>query len=269
MTENFEILKNKKIEELYIPGTHDSACYSMNYNTRSTLYSKLDFLFQLIGPLFCITNKFTQTQSMSIYNQLMLGVRFLDLRICMYDGVYYCSHSYMCGPLENYLYQINKFIDENPGEVIIVGYKPDYPHRNSITDPDDLHRFIRGSLRHVNQNNLDSLKNMSLSNILTGGNIVLWNEFPSMWLDVRNIEGFKVKYNGITDNNYNLGVDCVITPGSETNYLMDSIKLYSVQVNKFIVGNVKQSPKLFCVYSFDYLDKELCDYIISLNLMNK
>lgn len=268
--------QEKTLVELYIPGTHDSSCYSVNYNPFTTLYSNLSSLYKFLGLIPCITNKFTQTQNIDIYDQLKLGVRFLDLRISYFNDIYYCSHTYLCGPLIDYLEQIKKFNVENPNEVIIVRYKADYNHRNTIINLNELHKYIVSNLgpkvntgcdTYIKSSNGDYMNmNMKIKDIVRNGPILVFNDFETIWLNVSNFNDFEKKYNeSINNKQIKLGLDCVITPNNSSNYFTESIKKYSESIKNFFINNIYKDKKLFTVYSFDYIDKQVCDYIISLN----
>ncbi len=62
-----------KISRLSIPGTHDSA-------THFSIPGKIQAEFA------------SKCQSWSIYNQLMAGIRFLDMRVCYDDRDLYMAH---------------------------------------------------------------------------------------------------------------------------------------------------------------------------------
>lgn len=87
--------------DLSIPGTHDSAA--------------------------TVANMFTQCQSNDIMNQLLFGVRFLDLRVKEVKGSLHLYH----GPvsqkqsLESALNQIKDFLHSHSKEALIVSLKPE------------------------------------------------------------------------------------------------------------------------------------------------
>src|SRR5574343_427291 len=124
---------NRSVKDLYIPGTHDSTAYHIDFNILTNLYKGLSPMFQFLGIFPCIVEKFTKTQKATIYEQLCLGVRFLDFRISLYNNVYYCSHTYLCGHLDEFLDQIKKYHSENPREPIFLRYSVDYEHRQTIS----------------------------------------------------------------------------------------------------------------------------------------
>jgi 1-phosphatidylinositol phosphodiesterase len=100
---------NTKINEMYIPGTHDSGA----------LYS-----------FFGISGK---CQSYGIKDQLNMGVRFLDIRLQLRDDKLAVVHSFVDQKLtfESVLEDIKTFMQENPSEYIIVSIKEDADPENS------------------------------------------------------------------------------------------------------------------------------------------
>lgn len=97
-----------KLYKMTIPGTHDSATYSISEGK-------------------CCSSA-ARTQRLSIYEQLNHGVRFLDIRYGGDGSKSIHGVRVMHGPfagnslLEN-IKQIRKFLDENPNEFIIARFK--------------------------------------------------------------------------------------------------------------------------------------------------
>lgn len=107
----------KKIILLNIPGTHDSAACHMNR----------------------ISFNFAKTQSLTIYEQLKIGVRKLDIRVAQgskdtsQDEDIICCHGICdCYVSPNFgdnrkvtyksvILDIKKFLEENPSEGVVVG----------------------------------------------------------------------------------------------------------------------------------------------------
>ena len=69
---------NTPVSMLSIPGAHDAGTYSC-------------------GKVSCCQCCFSsQCQIWSVYDQLQLGIRFLDLRIMMKDDVPFLKHGMIC-----------------------------------------------------------------------------------------------------------------------------------------------------------------------------
>ena len=90
--------QNKSINELVIPGSHDSFAYD----------------FKILGPnesgMPRIANLFiklwAKCQSKTIYEQLLMGIRYFDIRITKYNGEYYTIHSLRAKPVGQIFHDI-------------------------------------------------------------------------------------------------------------------------------------------------------------------
>ena len=100
-----------KLRDLVIPGTHDSASYSLSAWT----------LFSAAG----------RTQNVSVYEQLLRGARYLDLRVAgasntTASDVYIFHGCLKCAKLEVVLEDIKRFLQEHPQEFLFVEVVPEY-----------------------------------------------------------------------------------------------------------------------------------------------
>ncbi|KKK12535.1 hypothetical protein AOCH_000070 [Aspergillus ochraceoroseus] len=117
MKEIYDVIKDRPLQHIVIPGTHDSGM--------STISDKIVSLG---------TTPNTQTQALSIYNQLRVGARWFDLRLMSVhqldtsDYEFYAAHvndetadvpvGNTGESLSDIIQEINQFTSENPGEVI-------------------------------------------------------------------------------------------------------------------------------------------------------
>ena len=62
--------------------------------------------------------RFGRTQLSDLYGLLQRGVRYVDARIT-YDGQWYAENTLLSDYLRNYLTQLIRFLQENPGELVI------------------------------------------------------------------------------------------------------------------------------------------------------
>ncbi|TNV81518.1 hypothetical protein FGO68_gene13006 [Halteria grandinella] len=99
---------------LVLPGSHDSFTYTFK-----------NYLPPQIKVMI-------QTQSLSITEQLNLGVRYFDIRLCSWqenilkERVYYTSHSCLCTPIESVLGQIKEFLMIQTSEIVVLSLRADY-----------------------------------------------------------------------------------------------------------------------------------------------
>ncbi|GLC47781.1 hypothetical protein PLESTB_000025000 [Pleodorina starrii] len=134
MRDNFDVLAEKRLNDIVLPGTHDSAAYvlapvdGVNWHNRI-----LSLLARFARP--CL-RPWTLTQHLCIYRQLSeAGVRFLDVRVAWDSSRndFMTSHTFACTPLKTVLYAILDFLSENTGEAVVLSVRPDWPHRAQFT----------------------------------------------------------------------------------------------------------------------------------------
>jgi hypothetical protein len=108
MADNWDFIKDKKLAEIVIPGTHDSGTYQLAWGLASAT---------------------AKTQNVSIGEQLKDGIRYLDLRVtearhtgCADDSVWWLFHTFDSYRLQDALDEIATFVKKpaNSKEVIIL-----------------------------------------------------------------------------------------------------------------------------------------------------
>ncbi|CAK1555878.1 unnamed protein product [Leptosia nina] len=132
-------IRNFPFIYLAIPGSHDSMTYGI---TRSSgLAPDAEPILKRLYPLFKGTIlRWTITQSIDAYQQLLIGIRYFDLRLATKTGVesFYFTHGVYAGEISEPLHQIKEFIDSHPGEVVIL----DLQHFYGFT-ADDHRKLMR------------------------------------------------------------------------------------------------------------------------------
>jgi 1-phosphatidylinositol phosphodiesterase len=138
-------LKNEtRLNQITIPGTHDSAAYQGNDWAGWGFY-----IAQYMGLGDRVNNysdNFRGDPQMSIYEQLMSGVRFLDLRArrvkggcALHHGNYYLNQG--CGEFMDTVYG---FLRANPSETVVVSVKEeDTPMDESLSFEETINLFIK------------------------------------------------------------------------------------------------------------------------------
>lgn len=134
--------QNKSIHELVIPGSHDSFAYD----------------FKILGPnesgMPRIANLFiklwAKCQSKTIYEQLLMGIRYFDIRITKYNGEYYTIHSLIAIPVGQIIHDVLLFIDTFPTEKIILDFNHLY-----IDDVKEFEEYLKFQIgdKAVSNNN--------------------------------------------------------------------------------------------------------------------
>lgn len=111
MTDLQKQIGDLRIRDLFLPGTHDSGSYRLNFNP---------------SLKETIITKYSLTQDENIFNQLMHGIRYLDIRVGHYSNTpekFFINHGIIRQvSLIDVIDQIKDFLDET-NEIIIFGLK--------------------------------------------------------------------------------------------------------------------------------------------------
>ncbi|MDY7965670.1 phosphatidylinositol-specific phospholipase C domain-containing protein [Bacillus thuringiensis] len=120
-----DISDNTRLSNLSIPGTHDSMA------TRATMPT---------------TPPFTETHTLSLWNQLSTGIRFLDIRLKYENGALACYHGIVwLGKYFDYvLQQIKRYLETYPSETIYMRIAQE----NSNAPVTDFVSSVRNSTDH-------------------------------------------------------------------------------------------------------------------------
>ncbi|PNW80082.1 hypothetical protein CHLRE_08g377050v5 [Chlamydomonas reinhardtii] len=147
MHDSYELLADRRIDQLLLPGTHDSAAHTLAADQPRLGPSAADrFLAWLARAFPSAVAPWTLTQHAPVYDQLRAGVRFLDLRVAWSppvpggnprtgtgDGVFWCAHTFACQPLKAVLQDVSDFLAATSHEVLVLALRPDWPHRQPFT----------------------------------------------------------------------------------------------------------------------------------------
>ncbi|XP_052828028.1 uncharacterized protein LOC128249188 [Octopus bimaculoides] len=197
-------LSTARLGDLVIPGTHNSASFSVSPN--GTLVEKL--WISRVALSLGFSNYFSswaRNHDDGLGAQLNAGYRCLDLRIALLpNGGFYWWHGISGEAIESGLKEIANFATENPGEIIILLISHLNAPGNGIQEklpmPGESKIRLGKYLLSILGPNLVPTRNISLnptlsSVISTGRNIIaliredqdLVNAFPDyFWSDVNN-----------------------------------------------------------------------------------
>lgn len=126
MTVLAENIEHKPLNQLFLPGSHDSATYSLeNTFGKGQDFSEKINLLKGVGVGFVVSSiakDWAQAQNRTIYQQLNDGVRYLDLRVIYRDSAkdFYTVHGLYGPRFSHVLGQINQFLRENPKEILVI-----------------------------------------------------------------------------------------------------------------------------------------------------
>jgi len=127
-------LGNKSILDITLPGTHDSATFSLHDNfapgADATLEELVEFADKLGINVFPLVRRWATAQNITLRQQLDAGARYIDLRACWSEPTeadptapvgWHSFHMILADPIEQLLGQIAGFLEAAPGgEVVIV-----------------------------------------------------------------------------------------------------------------------------------------------------
>lgn len=293
-------INNKPINNILIPGTHDSGSYS-NFDF-TILEPTQTQIFNIIKPfvsLPCVQSLITSwsiTQNNSIYNQLKSGIRTIDLRVSPdinNNNNFYITHTYFAEPLSVILSDLNMFLSAHPTEIIFVQISPDYEYVPNWTSALEL------TLCQVFVNNLSDyiipykgviptysdLINSKKNLVLLYTNFTLdtasfWdlNLFPATWFNFDNpstqITNFTSYLQGmaVSSSKFN-GLLFTVTPqtstviqnlftGGDLETITDNLL---VDFNSFFQNNISEFHKLSYI-TMDFPTTGIINQIISYNI---
>lgn len=123
MWQNREYLKDKSLLSLMIPGTHDSGAYDTADNKGLGFFG----------------DKLVVTQDESVWNQLMYGIRYLDLRVGFREkrprNPFWIYHGIVAvRPIDDVLADIKRFMAQSRDIVIIDFHKLSAGFNQTIHD---------------------------------------------------------------------------------------------------------------------------------------
>lgn len=104
-------IENRKIRQLFIPGTHDSASYKYNFDPTS---------------METLVTRYSLTQDDDILSSLIHGIRYLDIRVGYYrsnSDKFWANHGISrLHPLTDVFRQVKEFIDST-NEIVILDFQ--------------------------------------------------------------------------------------------------------------------------------------------------
>lgn len=104
-------LGNRKMRQLFLPGTHDSASYKYNFDP---------------NQMETLVTRYSLTQDDDIMSQLIHGIRYLDIRVGYYrsnNDKFWANHGISrLHPLSDVLRQVKEFVDGS-NEIVILDFQ--------------------------------------------------------------------------------------------------------------------------------------------------
>lgn len=142
-----ENLPNEKqlcpLKDLVIPGSHDSGTFFLDQNME--IGPDESSAIQTLGSIFgkvakSVIHSWSVTQSMTIYEQLLSGIRYLDLRVAYRaeEKTIRVLHGLYGWTIDQVLDEVNRFVANYPKEIVILDfnhfYKMDQAAHEKLAD---------------------------------------------------------------------------------------------------------------------------------------
>ena len=166
---------NQTLTELVIPGSHDSFAYEFDLSKPCDKPSGIPTCFNSwILP-------WSQTQDLTLNEQLYAGIRYFDIRIIKVENQYYTIHCLVSTLINDLITEFKLFIDSHPSEILIV----DINHMYNM-EPEDKIECKRVITEMFNGYLIDSSRLNRPLNELRGNIWLIFDNhylIHSMWHD--------------------------------------------------------------------------------------
>lgn len=177
---------DKSLHDLCIPGTHDSFAYDFK------LWGPNDNNMPKICNLFIYL--WAKCQSKTILEQLLLGIRYIDIRITKYEGQFHTIHSLISIDLDTLLHDVLLFIEMCPTEKIILDFNHLYLSDEEREELETyLNTKLKGHMVRGDYNNIfkaiGEIKEELFVFFRNGGEFMFGqNNINSFWHDTNDVE---------------------------------------------------------------------------------
>ena len=114
-----ERIEGRRLNQITIPGSHDSATDKLSLKIASHVPS-----FYKVIPRFI--RKWSKCQSLDVSGQLCAGVRYLDIRTVKIKDEFRIVHACVGGPVKDVLVQVKSFVENTTHEIVILDFQHFY-----------------------------------------------------------------------------------------------------------------------------------------------
>jgi hypothetical protein len=299
MTDMYDQLKSKPINNIIMPGTHDSGTYQFDINGSTIWNNSIVNNVKLVRNWPCVKSmiiNWSKCHNGTIYDQLCNGIRTFDFRVS-YDStnnIFYITHTFTCVKMINILNDINKFMDLNKKEIIVICCKPDFDNRDTMYNS-DFNIFLDFVTNNLNNNLYDSIGSFPTYEQMIEANKriifsyedassgTIWNEslFNLPWTNTSTVSqkiiGLENSLKSFQTGYFNV-LDFMLTP--QTNDIVKSAFLggccfpcltlrgFAKKMNRQLANFISTNKSNFANLSgfiFDFPDIDVIQAVINLN----
>ncbi|CAB3398210.1 unnamed protein product [Caenorhabditis bovis] len=227
-------LKQQSILTLCIPGSHDSGAYNLSTSQPTghdqPMWKMLRRLSKLHGSR-TIIKRWSETQTLSITDQLNIGIRYLDVRFELirkhveegdFNNVK-IVHALYGVSAPQFLVEITDFLNKNPEEIVIL----DINHVYRMNAPEFASYFAHPMLKLIDKDLIWPIESdytyVTLSKMVSANRrLIIFGPFKACF------------FNAINPNTY------IISRWPQTNKLSRLLQFMESEIEK-----TKEKPRLY------------------------
>eukprot|EP00026_Physarum_polycephalum_P010647 Phypoly_transcript_10816.p1 GENE.Phypoly_transcript_10816~~Phypoly_transcript_10816.p1 ORF type:complete len:321 (+),score=15.90 Phypoly_transcript_10816:102-1064(+) len=170
ITNSLHHLGNRRLNQIALPGTHNSATYSFSRASRYAVDQPGLVKYRPPWPVSSFIAQWSKTQARTIHQQLCDGIRYFDFRVGYQDGEFYTCHGMKGDTIRDILKTFIEYANKYPREVVIIDFNHFY--KMGPAEHETLTQQIRDQLgdkfwpfEHANAT-LDEAASMNLGPIV-------------------------------------------------------------------------------------------------------
>lgn len=126
---------NPRIIDIAMLGAHDANSFSVSADNSIDNKPGSDMLKSVFPITSGFQYRMAVTQVVSPYQLLMQGARMLHFKYTYYDGEWFATHNILGREFALDVLDVLKFLDEHPGEVVILFLQSTYSAKTKASTP--------------------------------------------------------------------------------------------------------------------------------------